>query len=191
MRFLKDCGFVDVQYEFKYWDPVRVGSDGSRRVPDVVCTHPQSDVEYVIDARIFWNTMSDGAKGYAAYDYAGWGARHGEREKERNWRQAIKRRQEVSAHEVRFVPFSLEVGGAWGPAAKRFFNTCVKLAGDDRDIDLYHWSSERFSSAWVNTISVLLAKGRARVSVADAATDWPKRIRDMQSLDHESIVAGA
>ena len=75
-----------------------------------------------------------------------------------------------------------EVGGAWGPAAKRFFNTCVKLAGDDRDIDLYHWSSERFSSAWVNTISVLLAKGRARVSVADAATDWPKRIRYLQFL---------
>ena len=71
------------------------------------------------------------------------------------------------------------------------FNTCVKLAGDDRDIDLYHWSSERFSSAWVNTISVLLAKGRARVSVADAATDWPKRIRDMQYLDHESIAASA
>ena len=57
----------------KYWDPVRVGSDGSRRVPDVVCTHPHSGIEYVIDARIFWNTMSDGAKGYAAYDYAGWG----------------------------------------------------------------------------------------------------------------------
>ena len=51
--------------------------------------------------------------------------------------------------------------------------------------------SERFSSAWINTISVLLAKGRARVSVADAATDWPKRIRDMQYLDHESTVAGA
>ena len=43
----------------------------------------------------------------------------------------------------------------------------------------------------IHTISVLLAKGRARVSVADAATDWPKRIRDMQYLDHESIVAGA
>ena len=41
--------------------------------------------------------------------------------------------------------------------------------GDDRDIGLYHWSSERFSSAWVDTISVLLAKGRARVSVVDAA----------------------
>ena len=67
----------------------------------------------------------------------------------------------------------------------------VQVVHPDRDIDLYHWSSERFSSAWINTISVLLAKGRARVSVADAATDWPKRIRDMQYLDHESIVAGA
>ena len=57
--------------------------------------------------------------------------------------------------------------------------------GDDRDIDLYHWSSERFSAAWKTTISVLVAKGRARVGVAAAATDWPKRIRDLQFLDHE------
>ena len=68
---------------------------------------------------------------------------------------------------------------------KTFFNTCVALAGDDRDIDLYHWSSERFSAAWRTTISVLVAKGRARVGVASAATDWPKRIRDLQFLDHD------
>ena len=48
-----------------------------------------------------------------------------------------------------------------------------------------------FSAAWIDTISVLLAKGRARVGVADAATDWPRRIRDMQYLDHESLEAGA
>ena len=70
-------------------------------------------------------------------------------------------------------------------------NTCVQLANDDRDIDLYHWSSARFSAAWIDTISVLLAKGRARVGVADAATDWPRRIRDMQYLDHESLEVGA
>eukprot|EP01043_Picozoa_sp_COSAG02_P052488 COSAG02_NODE_5663_length_4144_cov_59.133251_3_plen_95_part_00 len=52
-------------------------------------------------------------------------------------------------------------------------------------IDLYHWSSERFSAAWRTTISVLVAKGRARVGVAASAADWPKRIRDMQFLDHE------
>ena len=67
------------------------------------------------------------------------------------------------AHDVRFVPFCGEVGGAWGSKAKTFFQTCVALAGDDRDIDLYHWSSERFSAAWKTTISVLVAKGRARV----------------------------
>ena len=60
-----------------------------------------------------------------------------------------------------------------------------------RDIDLYHWSSARFSAAWIDTISVLLAKGRARVGVAGAATDWPRRIRDMQYLDHESLEVGA
>ena len=50
---------------------------------------------------------------------------------------------------------------------------------------VYHWSSERFSAAWKTKISVLVAEGRARVGVAAAATDWPKRIRDLQFLDHE------
>ena len=62
-------------------------------------------------------------------------------------------------------------------------------AGDDRDIDLYHWSSERFSAAWKTTISVLVAKGRARVGVAASVADWPKRIRDLQFLDHEGFAA--
>ena len=99
--------------------------------------------------------------------------------------QPKKLRTDGQVLEVKFVPFCVEVGGAWGSAAKTFFNMCVELAGDDRDIDLYHWSSERFSAAWRTTISVLVAKGRARVGVADAATDWPKRIRDLQFLDHE------
>ena len=35
-------------------------------------------------------------------------------------------------------------------------------------------------------VTVLVAKGRARVGVAAAArADWPKRIRDLQFLDHE------
>ena len=116
---------------------------------------------------------------------AGCGAATGEADKERRWKEAIKSRRDRVAHEVKFVPFCVEVGGAWGSAAKTFFNTCVALAGDDRDIDLYHWSSERFSAAWKATISVLVAKGRARVGVAAAAADWPKRIRDLQFLDHE------
>ena len=33
--------------------------------------------------------------------------------------------------------FSIEAGGVWGPAARRFFKECIALANDDRDIDLY------------------------------------------------------
>ena len=62
---------------------------------------------------------------------------------------------------------------------------CLALADDDRDIDLYHWSSARFSAVWRDTLSVLDARGRAQVSVAAAVADWPKRIRDMRYLDHE------
>ena len=59
----------------------------------------------------------------------------------------------------------------------------VALANDDRDVDLYHWSSTRFSRAWFDSLSVLVARGRAKVSAAAAASDWPKRIRDMQYMD--------
>ena len=55
------------------------------------------------------------------------------------------------------------------------------------DIDLYHWSTPRFSSVWQDTLSVLVARGRARVSVSASAADWPKRIRDMQYVDHDDF----
>ena len=99
--------------------------------------------------------------------------------------EAIRRRRNLSAGGVEFVPFSIEAGGVWGPAARRFFKECIALANDDRDIDLYHWSSPKFSAAWQNTLSVLVARGRAQVSVAAAMADWPKRIRDMRYADHE------
>ena len=43
----------------------------------------------------------------------------------------------------------------------------------------------RFSAVWRDTLSVLVARGRAQVSVAAAVADWPKRIRDMRYVDHE------
>ena len=55
----------------------------------------------------------------------------------------------------------------------------------DRDIDLYHWSSTRVSAVWLDTLSVLAARGRAQVSVAAAVKYWPKRIRDLWYVDHE------
>ena len=56
----------------------------------------------------------------------------------------------------------------------------------DRDIDLkYHWSSAEFCSAWRDTISVLVARGRAQVGVHAAKSDWSKRIRDFQFMDYD------
>ena len=62
-RFLKDCGFDKVDKEVKFWDPCREGTDKSRRVPGVVCTHPHSGKQYVVDARIFWNSLSSSSAG--------------------------------------------------------------------------------------------------------------------------------
>ena len=182
---------VSVQAEYKYWDSARVGTDTTRRVPDVVCTHPHTQVEYVLDARIFWNSMSAGTGGYIAYDHTGWGAEQGERQKRESWDEAIDRRMAVSANDVKFVPFSIEAGGVWGPAAQGFFKECLKLADSDRNVDLYHWSSAKFSSTWYDTLSVLIAKGRAKVSVAASETDWSKRIREMQYADYEDHTVGS
>ena len=66
------------------------------------------------------------------------------------------------------------------------------VRGDsDRNVDLYHWSSAKFSSTWYDTLSVLVAKGRARVSVAASEADWSKRIREMQYADYEDHTVGS
>ena len=65
------------------------------------------------------------------------------------------------------------------------YNDCASKADNlDRGIDLYHWSSAKFCSAWRGTISVLVARGRAQVGVHAAKSDWSKRIRDFQFMDY-------
>ena len=47
--------------------------------------------------------------------------------------------------------------------AERFFKRCVAQADNqDRDVDLYHWSSAKFEATWRDTLSVLVARGRAQ-----------------------------
>ena len=104
--------------------------------------------------------------------------------------EAIARRQEESVHNVKFVPFSLEAGGVWGPAAKKFFKQCASQADNqDRDVDLYHWSSAKFESTWRDTISVLVARGRAQVGVHSAKSDWSRRILDFAYMDYDDQAA--
>ena len=54
-----------------------------------------------------------------------------------------------------------------------------------------HWSSAKFSSTWYDTLSILVAKGRAKVSVAASETDWSKRIREMQYADYADHTVGS
>ena len=58
---------------------------------------------------------------------------------------------------VEFVPFSIEVSGVWGPAARGFFRESIAMAHSARDIDLYHWSNQRLSDSWKSTFSVTIA----------------------------------
>ena len=73
------------------------------------------------------------------------------------------------------------------PRARR---TCIYLADNqDRDVDLYHWSSAKFESTWRDTLSVLVARGRAQVGVHSAKTDWSRRILDFQYMDYDDQAA--
>ena len=84
----------------------------------------------------------------------------------------------------------VQTRGVWGPAAKRFFKRCVAQADNqDRDVDLYHWSSAKFASTWRDTLSVLVARGRAQVGVHSAKTDWSRRILDFQYMDYDDQAA--
>ena len=100
------------------------------------------------------------------------------------------------------MPIVNDVASAWQRSvnrtreAKKFglksHNAQVsQLADSDRNVDLYHWSSAKFSSTWYDTLSVLVAKGRAKVSVAASEADWSKRIREMQYADYEDRTTGS
>jgi len=93
--------------------------------------------------------------------------------------------------DIEFVPFSLEVGGVWGPAARRFFDECLDAAHTDRDIDFYHWSSQSFGDFWKDALSVLMARERARIGLAASKGDWPRRIAEYARDDQEDAAAYA
>ena len=68
-------------------------------------------------------------------------------------------------------------GGVWGPAATRFFAEAAFYNHyNNRDIDRYHWSSEKFLSLWRTKFSVLMARERGRIGADAALGDIPKRL---------------
>ena len=103
---------------------------------------------------------------------------------------AMRRRAE-GFDDVEFVPFSIEVGGGWGPAARRFFDGCLATANDARDVDFYHWSSQSFGEFWKDALSVLMARERARIGLAASKGDWPRRIAAYARDEQEDAAAYA
>ena len=87
------------------------------------------------------------------------------------------------------VPFSIEVGGVWGLAARRFFDGCLATANDARDVDFYHWSSQSFGEFWKDALSVLMARERARIGLAASEGDLSRRIVAYAYDDQEDSAA--
>jgi hypothetical protein len=174
MQLMIQGGLKGIRLEYRQWDPSPIGKCGTRRVPDVVGWSADGQTEYVVDARISWSVMSDSSTGGAAtYEETGDFARQGEKDKWRNWRKAVKRAREQGRDEsqVKFVPFSLEIGGVWGPAAEHFFKKMASHRRNLRDIDYFHWSSQTWQDYWLDAISVCLARGRGRIGSEVARTD--------------------
>ena len=115
----------------------------------------------------------------------------GEAQKRQSWKKAMKAKRQSGYDDIEFVPFSLEVGGVWGPAARRFFDECLDAAHTDRDIDFYHWSSQSFGDFWKDALSVLMARERARIGLAASKGDWPRRIAEYARDDQEDAAAYA
>ena len=103
---------------------------------------------------------------------------YGEKEKQDSWGEAIQRRQDIAAAHVSFVPFSIEAGGVWGPAAKAFFEEAAFYNHyNERDIDRYHWNTAKFKTLWRTKFAVLMARERGRIGSDAALGDMPKRLQ--------------
>ena len=171
VEFLKASGFINVQTEVLDWDGQP--SNGWRRVPDITCTAPNGVDNYIIDVRIAWNITTGSAASYG--DVPGKLAADGETSKRNRWKKAVAEHRDFTEN-TKFIPFSAEISGGWGPATEAFFNTCCQWAGNVRDVDLYHWSSASFKNFWMQTLGVCLTRERGKVGLAAAKGYWPKRI---------------
>ena len=129
-------------------------------------------------ASVCWNLMSlTGGSGFAAYRQTGQLAEEGEAIKRASWKAAMQYNQQWATEHLEFVPFSIEASGVWGPAATRFFAEAAFYNHyNNRDIDRYHWSSEKFLSLWRTKFSVLMARERGRIGADAALGDIPKRL---------------
>ena len=185
--FLKAAGFVQVRAEILNWDINAAADSRERRVPDITCYDPTGTTKYIIDTRIAWKLHNDNGSAVGPYTPCKL-ARDGEREKRKRWERAVRAHRDFTEG-AKFVPFSVEIAGGFGPQAKEFVRTVVDWAGNVRDVSVFGWQAATFERYWMQQIGVLLVRERAKVGSAAAMGDWPRRARRANALG--GVVAGA
>jgi hypothetical protein len=152
-------------------------------VPDIVCRSPNGLTTYIIDVHTAWNLHMDS---FVNYEETRSLVVDGEREKRESWRVALRRNHRHVAHTTpvtRFVPFIVEIFGAWGPAARRFHKEALAHVNGAFDIEYFHWSSPRFTAFWRQAFSVCTAHERGRIGLAAFKGDWARRIQAFDLLE--------
>ena len=152
-------------------------------MPDIVCRSPNGLTTYIIDVHTAWNLHMDS---FVNYEETRSLVVDGEREKRESWRVALRRNHRHAAHTTpvtRFVPFSVEIFGAWGPAARRFHKEALAHVNNAFDIEYFHWSSPRFTAFWRQAFSVCTARERGRIGLAAFKGDWAWRIQAFDLLE--------
>jgi hypothetical protein len=89
---------------------------------------------------------------------------------------------------AKFVPFSVEIAGGFGPQAKEFVRTVVDWAGNVRDVSVFGWQAATFERYWMQQIGVLLVREGAQVGSAAAMGIWRRRARARTPWAGRSLV---
>ena len=66
---------------------------------------------------------------------------------------------------------------------------CLHRGRGSTALSLILSGSAKFESTWRDTISVLVARGRAQVGVHSAKSDWSRRILDFAYMDYDDQAA--
>jgi hypothetical protein len=126
--FLKNVGFVDVEYEDVWWDVGVAYEESEHRQPDITCRHATTGVKQVFDVIVWWG---------ASAGLGEWGEGkvwvNGDEESELVWG--------LVECPPEFVPLGFEAGGAFGPATRDFLREVARVAGAQAFADLYHRSA--------------------------------------------------
>ena len=76
----------------------------------------------------------------------------------------------ASRSNVKFVPFSLEVYGNWGPAATDFFEHASAHIRNYRDVNFFQWSEASFRRYWSTALAAIVARGQGDANILPTCT---------------------